>query len=155
MVQYQIGYSGYDNRPLYNSVDSSLLLFEQIKKYIKYTNDYSFVEEKIYPVLEKIVESYCNGIDVDNNNIYLDKDALIVSGTEQTQNTWMDAKIGNYVVTPRNGKAVEINSMWYNALKIMEELSSKFENKQKSVKYRKLAYQCKRSEERRVGKECM
>lgn len=57
----------------------------------------------------------------------------------------MDAKIGNYVVTPRNGKAVEINSMWYNALKIMEELSSKFENKQKSVKYRKLAYQCKKS----------
>ncbi len=139
------GYSGYDNRPLYNSVDSSLLLFEQIQKYINYTKDYDFIKEKIYPVLPKIIESYCNGIDIDNNNIYLDDDGLISSGTETTQNTWMDAKIGNYVVTPRNGKAVEINSMWYNSLKIMESLSKKFENEEKSKKYKKLAEKCKKS----------
>lgn len=139
------GYSGYDNRPLYNSVDSSLLLFEQIQKYINYTKDYDFIKEKIYPVLEQIIDSYCNGIDIDNNNIYLDEDGLICSGTETTQNTWMDAKIGNYVVTPRNGKAVEINAMWYNSLKIMEDLSSKFETKQNSTKYKKLAEKCKKS----------
>lgn len=139
------GYSGYDNRPLYNSVDSSLLLFEQIQKYINYTGDYNFIKENIYPVLEQIINSYCNGIDIDNNNIYLDEDGLISSGTETTQNTWMDAKIGNYVVTPRNGKAVEINAMWYNSLKIMEDLSSKFETKQKSTKYKKLAEKCKKS----------
>lgn len=139
------GYSGYDNRPLYNSVDSSLLLFEQIQKYINYTKDYDFIKEKIYPVLEQIINSYCNGIDIDNNNIYLDEDGLICSGTETTQNTWMDAKIGNYVVTPRNGKAVEINAMWYNSLKIMEGLSSKFETKQNSTKYKKLAEKCKKS----------
>lgn len=145
MVQYQIGYSGYDNRPLYNSVDSSLLLFEQIQKYINYTGDYDFIQEKIYPVLSKIIEAYCAKIDIDNNNIYLDEDGLISSGTESTQNTWMDAKIGNYVVTPRNGKAVEINSMWYNSLKIMESLTKRFEDEQKSKKYKKLAEKCKKS----------
>ncbi len=139
------GYSGYDNRPLYNSVDASLLLFEQIQKYINYTGDYNFIKEEIYPVLEQIIDSYCNGIDIDNNNIYLDEDGLISSGTQTTQNTWMDAKIGNYVVTPRNGKAVEINAMWYNSLKIMEDLSSKFETKQNSTKYKNLAEKCKKS----------
>ena len=57
----------------------------------------------------------------------------------------MDAKIGNYAVTPRNGKAVEINAMWYNALKIMESLSTKFEDKQKASSYKKLADKCKKS----------
>ena len=139
------GYSGYDNRPLYNSADASLLLFEQVQKYINYTGDYNFVKEEIYPVLEKIIEAYSEKIDVDDNNIYLDEDGLISSGTEFTQNTWMDAKIGSYVVTPRNGKAVEINSMWYNALKIMEDLSTKFESKQKATSYKKLADKCKKS----------
>lgn len=138
------GYSGYDNRPLYNSVDSSLLLFEQINKYVKYTGDIEFVKEK-YEVLKNIITSYEKGIDVDNNNIYLDKDGLIVSGTDETQNTWMDAKIGNFVVTPRNGKAVEINALWYNALKILKELSVKFED-EKTEKYcNRLANKCKKS----------
>ena len=139
------GYSGYDNRPLYNSADSSLLLFEQVEKYLNYTNDVTFVKEKIYPVLEKIIESYTEGIDVDENDIYLDKDGLISSGSPNIQNTWMDAKIGSYVVTPRNGKAVEINSMWYNALKIIEELTLKFETKQKANKYKKMSDLCKKS----------
>lgn len=139
------GYSGYDNRPLYNSVDSSLLLFEQIQKYINYTGDYNFIKEKIYPVLTKIVDAYCEKIDIDGNNIYLDDDGLISSGTPNIQNTWMDAKIGNYVVTPRNGKAVEINAMWYNSLKIMENLTAKFETKQNSIKYKRLAEKCKKS----------
>ena len=139
------GYSGYDNRPLYNSADSSLLLFEQVEKYLNYTNDETFVKEKMYPVLEKIIEIYADGINVDENDIYLDEDGLISSGSPNIQNTWMDAKIGSYVVTPRNGKAVEINSMWYNALKIMEELTLKFETKQKANRYKKMSDLCKKS----------
>ncbi len=139
------GYSGYDNRPLYNSVDSSLLLFEQIEKYLKYTNDDKFIKENFYEDLKKVIEAYSEGINLDNNNIYLDEDGLISSGTNETQNTWMDAKIGNYAVTPRNGKAVEINSMWYNALKIMEELTTHFETKAKASKYRKMATKCQKS----------
>ena len=101
------GYSGFDNRPLYNSVDASLLLFEQIQKYIEYTGDYEFIKENVYEKLERIIENYINGIDIDDNNIYLDEDYLISSGTEYTQNTWMDAKYSDLAVTPRNGKAVE------------------------------------------------
>lgn len=133
------GYSGFDNRPLYNSVDSSLLLFEQIKKYIKYTGDYGYIKENLYDILVQIIECYQNGIDVDNNNIYVDKDNLLVSGTEKTQNTWMDAKYGDFAVTPRNGKAVEINAMWYNALKILEDLSKEFGELENAKKYAKKA----------------
>ena len=139
------GYSGFDNRPLYNSVDSSLLLFEQVKKYLDYTNDEKFVKEKLYDILFKIIYAYSNKIDVDNNNIYMDEDYLISSGTKNTQNTWMDAKIGEFVVTPRNGKAVEINAMWYNALKIMEELSSKFFGENFGNHYGEMANKCKKS----------
>lgn len=139
------GYSGFDNRPLYNSADASLLLFEQIQKYINYTGDYEFIKEKVYEKLEKVIDSYINGIDVDNNNIYLDKDYLISSGTENTQNTWMDAKYGDFAATPRNGKAVEINSLWYNSLMIMADLTEKFGNKENVKKYKDLAKKCKKS----------
>ena len=137
------GYSGYDNRPLYNSVDASLLLFEQIQKYIDYTGDYKFIKERFYSKLENIIENYEKGIDVDENNIYLDTDGLIVSGTDETQNTWMDAKYGNVAITPRNGKAVEINAMWYNANMIMASLSKKFGHVIKAKKYKELAQNCK------------
>ena len=139
------GYSGYDNRPLYNSVDASLLLFEQIQKYIDYTGDYKFVKEELYSKLEDIIENYCHKIDVDDNNIYLDEDGLIISGTEDTQNTWMDAKYDGIAVTPRNGKAVEINAMWYNANMIMSALAKKFGHIIKSKDYKKIAEKCKKS----------
>jgi len=133
------GYSGFDNRPLYNSVDASLLLFEQVKKYIEYTGDTKFLTLELYEKLESILENYKKGINLDDNNIYLDSDNLIVSGTDKTQNTWMDAKYGDFAVTPRNGKAVEINSLWYNSLMIMAEISNKLSKKAKEKKYKELA----------------
>ncbi len=137
------GYSGYDNRPLYNSVDASLLLFEQVQKYIDYTGDYDFVKNELYDKLEDVIENYSKRIDVDDNNIYLDSDGLIVSGTEKTQNTWMDAKYNGTAVTPRNGKTVEINAMWYNANMIMIDLSKKL-GYNKNVKiHKQLAENCK------------
>ena len=139
------GYSGFDNRPLYNSVDASLLLFEQVNKYLEYTKDYKFVKEKIYPKLEDIIKNYVEGNNVDGNNIYLDKDGLMVSGTDETQNTWMDAKVGNMAVTPRNGKAVEINAMWYNANMIMANLTLKIGDLLQIKKYKDLAKKCKKS----------
>lgn len=142
------GYSEVDNSPLYNSADSSLLLFEQVQKYIEYTDDNDFIKEKIYPKLKLIIENYSNGIDFDDNNIHLEEDGLISSGTESTQNTWMDAKFGDFAFTPRNGKVVEINALWYNALKIMESLSKKYEKtgkKAASKKYSDMATKCKLS----------
>ena len=139
------GYSGFDNRPLYNSVDASLLLFEQVQKYLEYTKDYKFVKEKIYPKLEDIIKNYVEGNNVDGNNIYLDKDGLMQSGTDETQNTWMDAKVGDMAVTPRNGKAVEINAMWYNANMIMANLTLRLGDLLQIKKYKDLAKQCKKS----------
>ena len=139
------GYSGFDNRPLYNSVDASLLLFEQVEKYLKYTKDYKFIKDNIYNKLKDVIDAYSNGIDVDDNNIYLDEDNLIESGTEKTQNTWMDAKYLDMPATPRNGKVVEVNALWYNALKILEELANKFENKNIANVYKNMAAKTKKS----------
>lgn len=138
------GYSEFDNRPLYNSVDASLLLFEQIQKYLKYTNDYKFIEN-FYPKLKEVIEAYSKGIDIDDNNIYLDEDNLISSGTEKTQNTWMDAKYLGMPATPRNGKVVEVNALWYNALKILQDLANKFEGKNAAEVYKKMAEKTKKS----------
>ena len=137
------GYSGFDNRPLYNSADASILLFEQVQKYINYTGDLDFVKNNLYEKMKDIIEHYTEGIDVDENNIYLDSDNLMVSGTAQTQNTWMDAKYDNVAITPRNGKVVEINALWYNANKIMEDLTTKLEKKSKAKKYAEHAKLCK------------
>ena len=133
------GYSGFDNRPLYNSADASLLLFEQVNKYLQYTKDYDFIKENIYGHLKDIIKNYMNGINLDDNNIYIDEDGLLSSGTETTQNTWMDAKIGNVAITPRNGKVVELNALWYNAIKTLENLAIKYDEKDFSDMYRKLA----------------
>lgn len=142
------GYSEVDNSPLYNSADSSLLLFEQVQKYLEYTDDNKFIKENIYPKLKIIIENYSKGIDFDDNNIHLEDDGLISTGTENTQNTWMDAKYGDFAFTPRNGKVVEINALWYNSLKIMEYLSKKYEKIGKKIaskKYADMAEKCKKS----------
>ena len=142
------GYSEVDSSPLYNSADSSLLLFEQVQKYLDYTQDLKFIKEDIYPKLKQIIENYEQGIDLDGNNIHLEEDELISSGTTSTQNTWMDAKYGNFAVTPRWGKVVEINALWYNSLKIMENLSKKCERIGKrliSKKYADMAEKAKES----------
>ncbi len=139
------GYSGFDGRPMYNSVDASLLLFEQINKYLEYTGDYDFVKEELYEKLKDIITNYSQGTNLDDNNIYVDSDGLLVSGTEKTQNTWMDAKIGDYVVTPRNGKVVEINALWYNSLKTLENLSKKFGEEDVSKACKEAAKKCKTS----------
>lgn len=133
------GYSEADNKPLYNSADASLLLFEQVNKFLQYTKDYDFIKENIYEHLKDIIENYSQGIELDNNNIYIAEDGLLSSGTETTQNTWMDVKIGNFAITPRNGKVVELNSLWYNALKTLENLANKFGEKDVADRCRKVA----------------
>lgn len=103
----------------YNSADSSLWYIEAVYKYFKYTTDMQTLEE-VYPKLKEIIDSYINGT---INNIKMDDDGLIIAGDKNTQLTWMDAKVGDIIPTPRYGKSVDINALWYNALKIMEELS--------------------------------
>lgn len=116
----------FSEDPGYNTVDAPLWFFEAVYNYVKAANDEKFLNEAYEKLLEvynrfSISKEELNGREV----IYKDTDELIYAGTEKTQLTWMDAKVGDYVVTPRFGKAVEINALWYNANMIMAELSKK------------------------------
>lgn len=110
------------DEPMYNTIDAALWYFYSVYKYLEYTGseeDYEFVLEKIYPALEEIVRYYKNGT---KYGICMDEDGLIAGGSDKDQLTWMDVRVGDWVVTPRHGKAVEINALWYNALCVMAEL---------------------------------
>ncbi len=106
--------------PEYNNVDGTLWYFIAVYKYLRATNDVTFVLDEVLPVLKDIIDWHFKGtrfnIHVDNN------DGMLYAGETGQQLTWMDARIGNWVVTPRMGKAVEIQALWFNALKIYAEL---------------------------------
>lgn len=112
--------------PLYNTADASLWYFYAVDQYLKYTgeaSDYEFVQTKLYPVLLTIIDAYKNGTDF---SIYMDGDALIHAGSGLDQVTWMDVRVDDWVATPRHGKPVEINALWYNALIVISELAARF-----------------------------
>ncbi|HAX73477.1 MAG TPA: glycogen debranching protein [Firmicutes bacterium] len=114
------------SEPGYNTVDASLWYIHAVYQYLKYTGedaDFSFVQEKLFNGMVEIVEAYRQGTDF---SIKMDEDGLIHAGDGLDQVTWMDVRVGDYVVTPRHGKPVEINALWYNALCIMSELCLKF-----------------------------
>jgi predicted glycogen debranching enzyme len=99
--------------PEYNTVDATLWFFQAIGAYLRVTRDEGFARE-IYPVLRDIVDWHQKGT---RYQIHVDaSDGLLYAGEPGVQLTWMDAKVGDWVVTPRIGKAVEINALWVNAL---------------------------------------
>ncbi len=131
--------------PLYNTVDASLWYFYCVEQYLKYVNTkeaFDFIETKVYPCLKKVIKAYKNGTDF---SIYMDKDYLIHAGSDLDQVTWMDVRVNGYVVTPRHGKPVEINALWYNALKVMEELADKFKDYEYKEKIAELSKKVKTS----------
>ena len=109
--------------PEYNTVDATLWFFEAVRSLLQYTNDYEFVRTNLYAVLKDIVEWHIRGT---RYRIRVNDDALLSSGEPGVQLTWMDAKVGDWVVTPRQGKPVEIQALWYNALRVMEDLAKRF-----------------------------
>jgi predicted glycogen debranching enzyme len=106
--------------PDYNTVDATLWLFWAVQKYLEYTADEKFVAEFL-PVLVDAVNCHARGT---RYGIEVDSDGLLRAGAADTQLTWMDAKVGDWVVTPRHGKPVEVNALWYNALRFVEELGA-------------------------------
>ena len=110
--------------PDYNTVDATLWFFVAVHKYLAYTGDEVFVRDDLMPVLQDIVDWYARGT---RYGIRVDADGLVTAGEPGAQLTWMDAKVGDWVVTPRQGKAVEINALWYNALMILSGLLGRFE----------------------------
>lgn len=112
--------------PLYNTADASMWYFYAVGKYLDYTGtpeDYAFVQETIYPKLKEIIAAYEHGTDF---SIYMEEDGLIHAGSGLDQVTWMDVRVGDWVATPRHGKPVEINALWYHALCLMEEWATRF-----------------------------
>ncbi|MDJ1182150.1 amylo-alpha-1,6-glucosidase [Roseofilum casamattae] len=108
--------------PAYNTVDATLWYFEAISQYYKATRDRAFVAE-LFPILAEIIDWHCRGT---RYQIHRDpEDGLLFAGEEGTQLTWMDAKYKGWTVTPRQGKPVEVNALWYNALRIMAEFARK------------------------------
>jgi predicted glycogen debranching enzyme len=103
--------------PEYNTVDATLWFVEALRAYFTETRDNILLRE-IFPVLQEILAWHRRGT---RYGIHVDfDDGLLYAGKPGVQLTWMDAKIGDWVVTPRVGKAVEINALWYNALRSME-----------------------------------
>jgi predicted glycogen debranching enzyme len=107
------------DEPEYNNVDGTLWYFIAVYKYLQATGNKDFVLQEILPVLKEIVDWHYKGT---RYNIHVDGDGLLYAGEVGQQLTWMDARIGDWVVTPRMGKPVEIQALWYNALRIFAEL---------------------------------
>jgi predicted glycogen debranching enzyme len=109
--------------PQYNTVDAALWYVEAVARYVTATNDEETLRA-LFPALELIVAGYRDGT---RYGIHMDTDGSIVASAPDVQLTWMDAKIGDRVITPRRGKPVEIAALWYNALMRVAELASKAE----------------------------
>ena len=120
--------------PMYNTADASLWYFYAVDAYLKaVASDEEqdakaaerFIRQEIYPSLKEILHAYEHGTDF---SIYMDEDGLIHAGSGKDQVTWMDVRVGDWVVTPRHGAPVEINALWYNALKVMQDLALRFQD---------------------------
>ena len=119
--------------PVYNTVDATLWFFNAALQYLKYTGDFDFVEKKLWATLQSVINYHIQGT---INNIRLDNDGLIAHGP---QLTWMDAMTDGHPATPRQGKAVEIQALWFNALKVMEMLANRFGSQNLADEYRNMA----------------
>jgi predicted glycogen debranching enzyme len=117
----------------YNTVDATLWFVNSVWQYLKYTADTAFVQDKLWVKLQSIIDWHQKGT---MYGIHVDSDGLLMHGSRLT---WMDAMVGGNAITARAGKAVEIQALWYNTLKIMQTLASKFKEKELQEKYAEMA----------------
>ena len=110
-------------RPEYNTIDASLWFIHAIDRYLTASRDEVRVQETAWPAVKQILDGYRRGT---RYGIKMDEDGLIAGGMPGTQLTWMDAKVGDWVVTPRHGKPVEIQALWVRALEAGEALARRF-----------------------------
>jgi predicted glycogen debranching enzyme len=127
-------------RPEYNTVDAALWFFEAVRQYFAATQDTDTLV-KLFPVMAQMIDAHVAGT---RYQIHVDQaDGLLYAGEPGVQLTWMDAKVGDWVVTPRIGKPVEINALWFNALQTMAGLAPAV--KQSADSYAKLAERVKQN----------
>ncbi len=127
--------------PEYNTVDATLWFFVAAYRYLLASGDTEFIRTTVWDVLRDIVRWHEHGT---RFGIKVDDDGLLRAGDPTTQLTWMDAKIGAWVVTPRAGKAVEINALWYNALMIAADFAERFGPPSEADGYRRAADRVRR-----------
>ncbi|TET65500.1 glycogen debranching protein [Candidatus Bathyarchaeota archaeon] len=120
-------------RPAYNAVDATLWYVNAILQYLKYTGDFRFVREQLWETLKAIIENHTKGT---TSDIHVGSDGLLYHGS---QLTWMDVATDGQPITPRAGKAVEVQALWYNTLKIMELLANKFQEKNEAGEYAQIS----------------
>ena len=125
--------------PVYDTVDATLWYINSVLQYVKYTGDFGFVKDELWEELQGLVENHQKGTLF---GIHVDRDGLLMHGPRLT---WMDAAVGNDVITPRTGKAVEIQALWYNALKTMELFAKEFEETALAENYDLMANQAKQN----------
>jgi len=119
--------------PAYNTVDATLWYVNAVLQYLKYTGDSAFVKEELWENLQAIIDYHERGTLF---GIRLDYDGLLMHGSRLT---WMDAEVDGKEITPRVGKAVEIQALWYNTLRIMQLLANNFGEKALAEKYAGMA----------------
>lgn len=129
-------------QPEYNTVDATLWYFEAVRALLQYTDDYTFVRTNLYPVLTDIIDWHERGT---RYGIRVDEDGLLHSGEPGVQLTWMDARVDGREITPRTGKAVEIQALWYNALCVMEKLAREYGDQTGEKRYHRMAKKAKQS----------
>jgi predicted glycogen debranching enzyme len=135
-------FPGEDEAPQYNTVDATLWYFQAIYEYVRHTDDWQLAVD-LYPILVEIIRWHEKGT---RYGIAMDAgDGLLYAGEPGLQLTWMDAKVDDWVVTPRVGKPVEINALWYNALKIMVSFAHRMGDDDGEARYEALAQQAANS----------
>jgi len=121
----------------YNTIDATLWMFEAARKYYEYTDDGDFIT-RLLPRLRESIKYHLEGT---HFGIRSDSDGLLMGGEKGVQLTWMDAKVGGKVITARRGKAVEVNALWYNALRIAADFCAEFGGLAEESRYDYLARQ--------------
>ncbi|HEV7667952.1 MAG TPA: amylo-alpha-1,6-glucosidase [Thermoanaerobaculia bacterium] len=127
-----------DEAPEYNTADATLWFFVAAWKYFEATGDAAFVRDELMPVFADILAWHERGT---RHGIRVESDGLLHAGEPGVQLTWMDAKVGDWVVTPRSGLPVEIQALWANALAITSELCDRFGQKERAAELRLRAEQ--------------
>jgi predicted glycogen debranching enzyme len=128
--------------PEYNTVDAPLWMVLAIGRYLETTRDTTFVLARLRPAVEAILEGYRGGT---RHGIRMAPDGLVEQGETGLQLTWMDARVGDRVITPRAGKAVEIQALWYNALLVGASLASEAGDGHRAAFWNRLAATCRKA----------
>lgn len=130
----------FGDAPEYNTVDATLWYIHALDRYLAYTGNWPFVAERMFPVVAEILAAHETGT---RHGIHLAEDGLLAAGEPGVALTWMDAQVAGRSITPRMGKPVEINALWYNALRIAAAFAQRLGHSERHAHWQELADRCR------------